>query len=143
MLHRIAQASFVRAVVPAVVFAVVLIQQVKADAPRALAEGRQPKDKRLGPLKDLNGYFPFTPSATKEEWAKRAEQIRRRILVANGLWPMPTKTPANAVVHGKVDRDGYTVERVYLESYPGHFVTGSLYRPTGKIGRASCRERVY
>ena len=48
---------------------------------------------------------------------------------------MPTKTPANAVVHGKVDRDDYTVERVYLESYPGHFVTGSLYRPKGKSGK--------
>ena len=93
--------------------------------------------KRLGKLKDLNGYFPFTPSKSKEEWAVRREQVRRRILVANGLWPMPTKTPANAVVHGKVERDGYTVERVYLESYPGHFVTGSLYRPLGKT--ASCR----
>ncbi len=56
------------------------------------------------------------------------------MLVALGLWPMPTKTPANAVIHGRVDRDDYTVEKVYLESFPGHFVTGSLYRPKGKTG---------
>ena len=135
MLHRISPVDFVRAAMPAVVFSLVLVQAVQAGVPRALAEGQVPQDKRLGPLKDLNGYFPFTPSATKEGWHRRAEQIRRRILVANGLWPMPKKTPANAVVHGKVDRDGYTVERVYLESYPGHFVTGSLYRPTGKSGK--------
>jgi dienelactone hydrolase len=111
------------------------LEAAHADAVRVLPEGQVPKDKRLGPLKDLDGYFPFTPSRSKEDWAKRAEQVRRRILVATGLWPMPTKTPANAVIHGKVDRDGYTVERVYLESYPGHFVTGSLYRPKGKSGR--------
>ena len=44
---------------------------------------------------------------------------------------MPTKTPLRAIVHGKIDRGAYTVEKVYLESFPGHFVTGNLYRPKG------------
>jgi hypothetical protein len=102
-----------------------------ADAPRVLPEGKTPNDKRLGDLKDLNGYFPFDPPKTKQAWDQRAERVRRQVAVANGIWPMPTKTPVNAVVHGKVEREGYTIERVYLESYPGHFVSGSLYRPTG------------
>jgi dienelactone hydrolase len=106
-----------------------------AEAPRVLPEGRLPEDKRLGPLKDLNGYFPFHPCASREAWAKRSEQLRRQMLVALGLWPTPTKTPANAVIHGKVDRPQYTVEKVYLESYPGHFVTGNLYRPKERKGR--------
>jgi dienelactone hydrolase len=106
-----------------------------AQAPRVLPAGQLPKDKRLDKLVDLNGYFPFAVPKNKEEWAARAEKIRRRVLVSTGLWPMPAATPAGAVVHGKVSRDGYTVERVYLESYPGHFVTGSLYRPTGKTGK--------
>lgn len=106
-----------------------------ADPPRVFAPGQLPKDKRLGDLKTLNGYFPFSPPPSPEGWAKRAERVRRQLLVANGLWPMPTKTPANAVIHGPVDRDGYTVEKVYLESFPGHFVTGNLYRPKGRSGR--------
>ena len=114
---------------------ILLARVAAADVPRVLPAGQVPKDKRLGKLKDLNGYFPFVPSKSPEEWTKRAEQVRRRVLVANGLWPMPAKTPANAVVHGKIDREGYTVERVYLESFPGHFVTGSLYRPKGKSGK--------
>ncbi|MBI2824308.1 MAG: acetylxylan esterase [Planctomycetia bacterium] len=104
-------------------------------APRVLPEGKVPNDKRLAPLKTLNGYFPFQPPATRGEWDKRAERVRRQMLVSQGLWPMPQATPANAVIHGRVDRPDYTVDRVYLESYPGHFVTGSLYRPKGKSGR--------
>ncbi len=106
-----------------------------AQSPRILPEGQTPQDVRLGPLKDLNGYFPFTPAKSPEEWSPRAAEVRRRILVANGLWPMPERTPPNAVVHGKLDRDTYTIERVYFESYPGHFVTGNLYRPKGKEGK--------
>jgi dienelactone hydrolase len=108
---------------------------VRAETPRVLPAGQVPQDRRLGELKTLNGYFPFTPPTSPDAWARRAERVRRQLLVATGLWPMPTKTPANPVVHGRVDRDGYTVERVYLESFPGHFVTGNLYRPKGRSGR--------
>jgi hypothetical protein len=94
-----------------------------------------PDDSRLGPLKSFDDYFPFTPSASVEVWQKRADYVRRQILVATGLWPMPTKTPLHAVIHGRVDRDDYTVEKVYFESYPGFFVSGSLYRPKGPTGK--------
>lgn len=92
-------------------------------------------DRRPGPLKDLNGYFPFTPPTSREAWDKRAEQLRRQVLVATGLWPMPERTPPNAIIHGRVDRDDYTVEKVILESWPGHYVTGNLYRPKGTTGK--------
>jgi dienelactone hydrolase len=107
----------------------------KGAGPRLLPAGQVPDDRRLGPLKDFDGYFPFTPSKTLEEWDIRAERVRRQLLVATGLWPMPAAAPLNAVVHGRIERPGYTVERVILESYPGHYVTGSLFRPTGKSGR--------
>jgi dienelactone hydrolase len=100
-----------------------------ADIPRALPVGTLPEDGRLAPQKDLNGYFPFAVPKSKAEWDKRAEYVRRQILVAEGLWPMPTKTPLNAVIHGKIDRPDYTVEKAYFESAPGFFVTGNLYRP--------------
>ncbi|MGE0608591.1 MAG: acetylxylan esterase [Pirellulales bacterium] len=110
------------------------LQWAVAEGPRVMPEGKLPADARLGPLKDLDGYFPFTPSDSPEAWAKRAQQVRQQILVANGLWPMPERSPPNAVVHGKVERDSFTVERVYLESYPGFHITGSLFRPVGKSG---------
>src|SRR5258705_10045310 len=109
---------------------------IAAAAPRVLLEGKLPNDARLEPLKDLDGYFPFTPPASKAEWEKRAERVRRQILISQGLWPMPTKTRLNAVIHGKVDRGDYTVEKVYFESAPGFFVTGNLYRPKPVVGKA-------
>lgn len=87
------------------------------------------EDIRLQPPKDLNGYFPFNPPSSLSEWDVRKEQVRRQILVSQGLWPMPTKMPLNAVVHGKIEGDGFTVEKVYFESAPGFFVTGSLWKP--------------
>src|SRR5438094_1865534 len=110
--------------------------EVDAAVARAVAEGKLPNDIRLEPLKDLDGYFPFTPPTSMAAWEKRAERVRRQILLSQGLWPVPTKTPLNAVIHGKIDREEYTVEKVYFESAPGFFVTGNLYRPkkvTGKV----------
>src|SRR5215204_2550723 len=111
-----------------------------AEAPRALPQGQLPDDGRLQPLKDLDGYFPWTPLSSKEAWSTRAEILRTQMRVALGILPEPTKTPLNAVIHGKVDRDDYTVERVYFESMPGFFVTGSLYRPKkeGKHAAVIC-----
>ncbi len=102
---------------------------------RAFLHGELPRDERLGELRDLNGYFPFKPVDSVATWEKRQAEIRRRVLVSQGLWPMPSKTPLHAVIHGRVERDDYFVDRVYFESIPGHFVTGSLYRPKGKPGR--------
>jgi len=99
-------------------------------------------DPRLAPLKDLDGFFPFSPPASVEAWNERAGEVRRRVLVSQGLWPPPTKTPLNAVIHGTIEIDdalaaggGYTVSKVFFESLPGLFVTGNLYRPKAVSGK--------
>lgn len=101
----------------------------------------KPADSRLQGLKDLNGYFPFTPPATVEEWNQRKQAVLRQIQVALGLWPMPARPAINATIHGRVERDDYTVDRVIFESAPGLLVTGSLYLPknaTGKLPTVLC-----
>lgn len=88
-------------------------------------------------LRDLGkSYFPFTPVKNGAEWKARHAEIQRRVLVAAGLYPMPEKTPLNAIIHGRIEKEDYTVEKVTFESLPGHFVTGNLYLPKtikGKI----------
>lgn len=104
------------------------------DGTRVFQADERPRDSRLQALKDLNGYFPFAVPDSVEAWNRRAAAVRRRVLVSTGLWPMPERGPVQATMHGRVDRGEYTVEKVYFESYPGFFVTGSLYRPKGKPG---------
>ena len=109
--------------------------EVHAAGPRVLPEGQKPDDVRLGALKDLDGYFPFTPAESREAWAQRAERVRRQIQVSQGLWPWPERTPLHAVVRDRLDLGDYTIEKAHFESLPGFKVTGSLYRPVGKSGK--------
>lgn len=97
--------------------------------------GATPQDRRLEPLKDLDGYFPFTPSSTPTEWSQRADQLRLQLSVATGLWPLPERHALNAVIHGRIERDTYSVEKVYFESMPGFYVCGNLYRPSDQSGK--------
>ena len=88
---------------------------VIAAPPQLTPEGELPADSRLEPLKDLNGYFPLQVPSSKARWEIRAESIRRRILVSQGLWPMPEATPLNPVIHSEQEMDGYTLSKVYFE----------------------------
>lgn len=76
--------------------------------------------------------FFFTPPTDRAEWERRKEFVRAQVQVATGLWPMPPKTPLQPTVHGKIEREGYTIEKVFFASLPGHYVSGNLYRPTGE-----------
>src|SRR5439155_8826703 len=102
---------------------------------RVLEPGKTPADARLERNKTLDDYFPMTVPASKEAWETRRRELREQVLVALGLWPMPEKTPLEPVIHGKIDRDDYTIEKVFFASYPGHYVSGNLYRPRGRSGK--------
>jgi uncharacterized protein len=67
--------------------------------------------------------------SNKEEWEKRKSTLRVDILRGMNLYPIPDKTPLNAVIKAKRIYDGYCVENVYFESIPGYYVCGNLYRP--------------
>jgi len=82
------------------------------------------------PLRELyTDEFPMDVKGWEADWEARREQVKSRVLLAAGLWPLPEKTPLKAVVHGRVEREDYTMDRVYFESFPGHYVTGNLYLP--------------
>jgi dienelactone hydrolase len=74
--------------------------------------------------------FPVITS--RDQWQQRAKKIRQHILISCGLWPLPPRCPLDAHISGRIERDGYSVERVYFQSLPGFYVGGNLYRPLGK-----------
>ncbi len=102
----------------------------------AAAPAPQPAavDPRFTAIRSLYEGSGFSPPATSEQWQARAQSIRQQVLLAAGLWPLPQRTPLNATIHSPIDRDDYTVEKVFFQSYPGFYVTGNLYRPKGKTG---------
>ena len=90
-------------------------------------------DTRAYQTRNVHTVYTF-PGYTQAEWLAKAVELQEHILVSNGLTPMPEKTPLNAHVFGRIEREDYTVEKVYFEAYPGFFTTGNLYRPKGKKG---------
>lgn len=86
----------------------------------------------LAEPKTHNSPWNFPEVESREAWQARAKEIREQILVSCGLWPLPEKSPLNAVVFDKVERDGYSIEKVHLQPYPGFYLAGNLYRPLGK-----------
>lgn len=103
---------------------------------------RPPVDRRMEMVRNTDTVFTMPVYATREAWEEEKETIRRRILLGSGLYPLPEKTPLNEHISGKIERDGYSIEKVYFEAWPGFLVTGNLYRPhplpEGKIPAVLC-----
>ncbi len=67
---------------------------------------------------------------TKAEWEDRARKIKDHLAHGMGWNKMP-KDPATppTISNSKVMFDGYMVENLAIESFPGFYATGNLYRP--------------
>ena len=92
-------------------------------------QGEAPEDSRIWEIRDNNKHYEMPRYKTREEWLRRAEYLRRHILICCGLWPLPEENLLKPRIFGRVEREGYAIEKVYFESYPGFFVTGNLYTP--------------
>ena len=94
-----------------------------------------PADPRRTQVRTNKEGADFQPPATVQGWRDRAAAVRERLLVTQGLWPAPAKTPLHPRIVGKLERDGYTIEKVVLETLPGFTLSGNLYRPVGSTGK--------
>ncbi|HEY9486738.1 MAG TPA: acetylxylan esterase, partial [Chryseosolibacter sp.] len=73
----------------------------------------------------------------KADWQQHADSIRSHMKKGMELDVFPARTPLNPRVRNKKILEGYTVESVAFESLPGVFVTGNLYKPTGRLKKRS------
>ena len=99
-------------------------------AAASLAHAQVPdQDIRNTQTPNTDTHFTFKTPATLEEWQSRKAHLRTQILAAAGLLPMPEKSALNPEIFGKIDRETYTVEKALLETLPGYYLGGNLYRP--------------
>jgi hypothetical protein len=83
----------------------------------------------------LDTHLPLPHFTTLEDWEKRKAFLRNQILVSTGLSPMPEKTPLHPQVFGRIEGKGYTIEKVLIETMPGFYLGGNLYRPRDGRGK--------
>ena len=89
---------------------------------------RQPEDG-----KEQLAYFT-TLYNDRNTWEARKSELKKCMINALGLNPMPKSPGSKPIVTPKRVYDGYSVENVAIETLPGVYVCGSLYRPTKHKG---------
>ncbi len=88
------------------------------------------QDSRNTTIPNTDTHFTARTYKTLAEWQEHREHLRKQILSAAGLLPMPKKTPLNPQVFGRIVNGAYSIEKVLLETMPGYYLGGNLYRPT-------------
>ena len=63
------------------------------------------------------------------DWDNRSQTIRDSMISWTG--PFPERTPLNARITGRLEREDYTIEKVLFESRPNFLVSATLYLPKG------------
>ena len=81
-----------------------------------------------------NTHLPLPAFTSLKAWEARKAFLRNQILVSTGLSPMPEKAPLHPQIFGKIEGANYTIEKVLIETLPGFYLGGNLYRP--RDGRA-------
>ena len=69
----------------------------------------------------------WTACRTPAEVKARQQKVREALVASFGGYP--ERTPLNAVVTGRIQRDGYSIEKVMFESRPHHHVTANVFLP--------------
>ena len=65
-----------------------------------------------------------------ESWEERASMIRQGIIEGIQLEKMPDiEGNLFPLIHSTREMDGYIIENIAIESFPGFYITGNLYRP--------------
>lgn len=101
-----------------------------------MAAQAPPDDIRNTFIADTKTHFRMPRYSSLGEWEARRQVLRRQILAAAGLYPLPPRTPLRSEIFGRLDRGDHTIEKVLIQPIPGFYLAGNLYRPVGLKGRA-------
>jgi dienelactone hydrolase len=66
------------------------------------------------------------------DWEARKKMLKECMLEAMDINLFAKRNDLRPIFRSKRQMDGYTIENVAIESIPGYFLCGTLYRPNGK-----------
>ena len=87
------------------------------------------QDARNTEIPNTDTHFIARTYKTQAEWQARRGHLRKQILSAAGLLPMPPKSPLHPQIFGRIENQTYSIEKVLLETLPGYYLGGNLYHP--------------
>ncbi len=87
------------------------------------------QDSRNTETPNTDTHFKAKSYRTLAEWEARKAVLRRQILSAAGLYPMLPKNPLHPQIFGRIENRDYSIEKVLIETLPGYYLGGNLYRP--------------
>ena len=87
------------------------------------------QDARNVNLPNTDTHFTARTYKTLAEWQARKEFLRQQILSAAGLLPLFPKNDLHPQIFGRIENRDYSIEKVLLETLPGYYLGGNLYRP--------------
>ena len=85
------------------------------------------KQKAMTVLDRRDAAFEKLTDDQLADWQRQRREFFRR-----QIGTLPKRTPLNAKITGRIEMDGYRIEKILFESQPGFHVTGSLYLPAGR-----------
>ena len=93
------------------------------------------QDSRNTNVVHTDTHFTMPVYKSLPDWQARKARLERQILSAAGLLPMTEKTPLGPQIFGRIENKDYSIEKVYLETLPGYYLGGNLYRPLTRGGK--------
>jgi cephalosporin-C deacetylase-like acetyl esterase len=85
----------------------------------------------------VNAAIPELPRfSTLAEWKKYRPEVQKRILRSIGADDIIARHKLNFVGKGKIQRDGYSIEKIAYESFPGMWVSALVWTPDKLSGKA-------
>ncbi len=66
---------------------------------------------------------------SRADWESKRGEYRRQLQEMLGLWPMPERTELQSVITGKLEADGFTMEKISFQASPGLYCTANLFVP--------------
>lgn len=87
------------------------------------------QDSRNTDIPNTDTHFVPRTYKSQSEWEARKHALRTQILSAAGLLPLFPKSDLHPQIFGRVQNRDCTIEKVLIETLPGYYLAGNLYRP--------------